>query len=255
MNGAPMTDASNEKLVGALVNGVAVLRYLQKAKAGVRVTQVARDLGLNPSTCFNLLRTLVHEGLAGFDPISKTYVISIGVVSLARGALDRENHIRVLHPELQRIALKFDVAMNLWQAVDNNRVLLVDRAEPVSAVQISMRIGQRLPMFVGALGRCFAAQSPLPKSEIEHLFKQARLARPIEFENWYNNLQETRDRGFAVDEGNFSIGITTVAVTIENGINAPFLAVSAIGISAQIDAEKLKGLSQEMLPLSKMSTQ
>ena len=80
-----MTDASNEKLVGALVNGLAVLRYLQKARAGVRVTQVARDLGLNPSTCFNLLRTLVHEGLAGFDPISKTYVISIGVVSLAQG--------------------------------------------------------------------------------------------------------------------------------------------------------------------------
>ncbi|WP_456388386.1 IclR family transcriptional regulator [Profundibacter sp.] len=249
-----MTDTSNEKLVGALVNGLAVLRYLQKAKSGVRVTQLARDLGLNPSTCFNLLRTLVHEGLAGFDPQSKTYTISIGVVSLAQGALDRENHIRVLHPELQRIALKFDVAMNLWQTVDKNRVLLVDRAEPISAVQISMRVGQRLPMFVGALGRCFAAHSPLPKSKIERRFKAARFARPIEFDEWYNDVLQVRERGFAVDEGYFSLGITTVAITIANGINPPFLAVSAIGISAQIDAEKLNNLSQEMLAISKMAT-
>jgi len=250
-----MADTSNEKLVGALVNGLAVLRYLQKAKSGVRVTQLARDLGLNPSTCFNLLRTLVHEGLAGFDTQSKTYTISIGVVSLARGALDRESHIRVLHPELQRIALRFDVAMNLWQVVDKERVLLVDRAEPVSAVQISMRVGQRLPIFVGALGRCFAAHSDLSKSKMERRFNKVRFARAIEFEEWFQDVLKARESGFAVDEGYFSIGITTAAVAIENGINPPFLAISAIGISAQIDAEKLNDLSQELLAVSKMAAQ
>ncbi|MGD9861885.1 MAG: IclR family transcriptional regulator [Pseudodonghicola sp.] len=250
-----MNDTTPEKLVGALVNGLAILRYLQKTRGGVGVTQVARDLNLNPSTCFNLLRTLVHEGLASFDQTTKTYTLSMGVVSLAQGALDRENHIRVLHPELQRLALKFGVAMNLWQVVGEDRVLLVDRTEPTSTVQISMRIGQRLPMFVGALGRCLAAQSDLPRSKMERRFNKIRLARPIDFETWYDEVQKVREAGFAVDRGHFSLGITTVAVGIPDANMQPFLAISAIGISEQIDDAKLEALSQDMLTLARIATQ
>lgn len=46
-----MVHSAPEKLVGALVNGAAILGYLQKTSGGVGVTQVARDPGINPSTC------------------------------------------------------------------------------------------------------------------------------------------------------------------------------------------------------------
>ncbi|MGR3700137.1 MAG: IclR family transcriptional regulator [Roseovarius sp.] len=251
-----MSDAPQEKLVGALISGLAVLRYLQKSRSGVGVTQVARDLNLNPSTCFNLLKTLVHEGLANFDQATKSYSLSMGVVSLAQGALDRENHIRVLHPELERIAQKFEVAMNLWQVVEEDRVLLVDRAEPsTTTVQISMRIGQRLPMFVGSLGRCFAAQSGLEKAKMERRFRKIRLARPIDFEEWYQEVQKVHETGYAVDRGNFSRGITTAAVGIPDANNRPLLAISAIGISEQIDDEKLDALCQDLLGLARNARQ
>ena len=244
-----------EKLVGALANGIAILRYLQKASGGVGVTQVARDLGINPSTCFNLLRTLVHEGLASFNPSTKTYALSMGVVSLAQGALAGDNHIRVLHPELQRLSLKFGVAMNLWRVVSEDRVVLVDRTEPTATVQISMRIGQRLPLFTGAFGRCFAAQSHLSRAEIECRFNKIRLARPLEFDQWYAGLDHVRDVGMAVDRGNFAIGITTAAIALADAKDQPFLAVSAISISEQIEDSKLDSLSREMLELAKIAGQ
>ncbi|EIE48955.1 transcriptional regulator [Citreicella sp. 357] len=244
-----MMDRAPEKLVRALVNGIAILRYLQRACGGVGVTQAARDLGINPSTCFNLLRTLVHEGLVSFDPFTKTYALSMGVVSLAQGALAGDNHIHVLHPELQRLSLKFGVAMNLWRVVSEDRVVLVDRTEPTATVQISMRIGQRLPLFTGAFGRCFAAQSPLPRAAIERRFKKIRLARPPDFDQWFAGLDHVREVGLAVDRGNFAIGITTVAITLPGPRDQPFLAVSAIGISEQIDDAKLESLSRDMLRL------
>ena len=250
-----MTDTSRENLVGALVNGIAILRYLQRAKSGVGASQTARDLNINPSTCFNLLKTLVHEKLARFDPTTKTYALSIGVVSLAQTALDRENHIRTLHPELQNLANKFGVAMNLFQVIEDNRVLMVDRAEPNSALQLSMRIGQRLPMFTGAFGRCFAAKSELPKSKIETLFKRIRSARPIPFAEWFEQVEEARERGFAYDRGNYALGITTVAVIITNSDGKPFLAVSAIGITDQISDEMLNQLGGDLLELARCSNQ
>ena len=71
------------KLVGALVGGISVLRYLSASNSPLGVTQVARDLKINPSTCFNLLRTLVHEGLVVFNPDTKTYQIGLGLVEIA----------------------------------------------------------------------------------------------------------------------------------------------------------------------------
>lgn len=235
-----------EKLVGALVSGIAILRYLRKARGPVSVTQTARELSLNPSTCYNLMRTLVHEGLANFDTATKSYTLSIGVVALAQGALDRDSRIRLMHPELARIARTHGVAMNLWQPVDFDRVMLVDRAEPEVALQISMRIGQRLPMLVGALGRCFAAFSDIPEAELRKRFRKVRLARPVDFETWLHEVRETRLRGSAVDEGNFATGVTTVSVPVFDGSGDMVMAVSAIAISAQLTGERIPALIAEM---------
>ena len=247
-------DGTSGKLVGALVNGIAVLRYLLKEKKGVGVTQVARDLGINPSTCFNLLKTLVHERLVGFDPTTKTYYVSIGVLSLAQGALDREAHIRLLHPEIQRIALSYNIGVNLWQAIDDDRVLVVDRAEPNTPLAISRGIGQRLPIFSGAFGRCFAAWSDLPKSSIERRYNRIRQSRPMLFEDWYSEVEKTRENGYAMDRGHFTRGITSVAVPILDAEDRAILAVSAIGISEQIEQSTLDRLIPEMVDLSSRAT-
>lgn len=248
-----MITPSHEKLVGALVNGLAVLRFLQRSRGGVGVTHVARELNLNPSNCFNILRTLVHENLANFDPNTKTYTLSMGVVSLAQGALDRQNHIRVLHPVLERLAVTHGVAMNLWQVIGNDRVLLVDRAEPNTTVQISMRIGQRLPLLAGALGRCLAVQSGMTRDETEERFNRIKFATPINFDDWYSQLEQVRRDGYALDQGNFSRGVTTASVGIASPEGKPFLAVSAIAVSAQIDDARLEDLVQDLLALKRTS--
>ena len=96
--------AAPEKLVGALSSGLSVLRYLAATASPVGVTRIARDLELNSSTCFNLLKTLVHERLVSFDERTKTYAISIGLVELAKGALEQASVVRMLRPHLEAIA-------------------------------------------------------------------------------------------------------------------------------------------------------
>jgi DNA-binding IclR family transcriptional regulator len=118
-----------------------------------------------------------------------------------------------------------------------------------------MRIGQRLPLFTGAFGRCFAAQSRLPRAKMERRFKKIRLARPPDFDQWYAGLGHVRQAGFAVDRGNFALGITTVAIALADAKDQPFLAVSAIGISEQIDDARLEALSRDMLVLAKIAAQ
>jgi DNA-binding IclR family transcriptional regulator len=244
-----------DKVVGALVNGLSILRYLQEAPSPVGVTRVARDLSLNPSTCFNLLRTLVYEGLVNFDTQNKTYTISLGVVAFAQGAMDRESHIRKLHPELERLAKQHSVAMHQWQRIDDERVLLVDSAEPEdSTVRLSMRIGQRLPVYAGAMGRCFAAFSEVPETELREQFSSVRLAQPMPTEQWLDELKQVRQKGYAVDSGHLTKGITTVSVPVFDANAQPFLAISAIVLDEQVSDSALATLASDMSVISRQAS-
>lgn len=244
-----------DKVVGALVNGLSILRYLQEAPSPVGVTRVARDLSLNPSTCFNLLRTLVYEGLVNFDTQTKAYTISLGIVAFAQGAMDRESHIRKLHPELERLAKQHSVAMHQWQRIDDERVLLVDSAEPEDhTVRLSMRIGSRLPVFAGAMGRCFAAYSKMPENELREQFGSIRLAQPMPTEQWLDELKQVRRKGYAVDTGQLTKGVTTVSVPVFDAEAKPFLAISAIVLDEQVSDSAVAALASDMSVISRQAS-
>ena len=90
-----------EKLVGALASGLAIVRYLAVARAPVGASRIARHLELNSSTCHNLLKTLVHERLVVFDESNQTYCVGLGVVELAKGALEAASYVRLVQPQLE----------------------------------------------------------------------------------------------------------------------------------------------------------
>lgn len=234
------------KLVGALSAGLAVLRYLNETGARVGVSRIARDLGLNPSTCFNLLRTLVHEGLVTFDVDAKTYALGLGVVELAKGALDQASFARLMRPHLEAIAARHGVTATLWQRSGKDRVVLVDRCEAESAVRLHMQIGQRLPMYLAALGRCMAAHAGLGKAALKRAFKALRWEVPPSFEAYWNSVEAARVRGYAVDVGNYVKGVTTVSAVVRDGDGAALIALSAAGFSARLTPARVTALGKDL---------
>lgn len=238
--------AAPEKLVGALSSGLSVLRYLSASSAPVGVSRIARDLGLNSSTCFNLLKTLVHERLVHFDEATKTYATSLGLVELAKGALEQRAYVRMIRPHLEEIALRHRVTVTLWHRTLGERAVLVDRADNDAAIRVYMAIGQRLPMYVAALGRAMAAHSGLSPTELRSRFSEMRWEVPISFETYLAQIEQARALGYAVDEGYFSKGVTAVSAVILDAQQRPLMAISTVGIGAQLDEASIKSLGQDL---------
>lgn len=234
------------KPVGALQSGLRILRYLAATGAPLGVTRVARDLQLNPSSCFNLLRTLASEGMVRFDEEAKTYSIALGAVELARGALDRASHARLVRPELDEVALRYGVTVALWQCIDEEQVMLVDIAESGSSVRILMNIGQRYPMYVAALGRCIAAVSGLDRAALLRKFATLRWDSPPSFDAYLASVEEARERGYGVDHENFKRGLTTLSAVIVDERGAPAMAFSSVALSAQMTPEIIGELGADL---------
>lgn len=235
-----------EKLVGALVSGLQIVRYLSADRPGVGVTQIARDLQLNPSTCFHLLKTLVHERLVVFDATTKTYSLGLGLVELAKGTLQRNSYARMLRPHLEAVALGHNVTATLWQRVREDRVLLVDYVEAAAAIRIHMTIGQRLPSTIAALGRCMAAHSSMPKAQLKKLFSTLRWQDPPSFNTYLAEVEAARRDGFAIDPGNYVKGVTTVSAAVLDETGQAIMAISAVGFSAQFDKPRLQRLAADV---------
>ena len=238
--------AAAPKLVGALAAGLAILRHLGETGARAGVSRIARDLELNPSTCFNLLRTLVHEGMVSFDPDSKSYGLALGVVALAKGALEQASYARFMRPDLEAVSARHGVTATLWQRAGRDRMVLVDRAESDATMRVHMQLGQRLPLYVAAFGRCMAAHSGLSRAQLRALFRELRWERPPSFEAWWRSVGEARARGYAVDAGHFVRGATTVSSVVLDAEGAPLMALSAVGFEARLAPEQLVSLGEDL---------
>jgi len=234
------------KAVGAVVSALDVLRYLGAQRTAVSGAQVARTLKLNPSTCFNILKTLVVERMVHFDEAGKTYRLGLGMVELAGNALEQVGSLRQIHPELERLAAAWRMSMTAWLRVSDTRVMLIDRAQASSTIQIHMRIGHRLPLLVGALGRCMAAHANLSDEELKRQYAEIRQDHPVPFERFLMEVAEARQAGFAVDRDGFERGITTVSSVVLDADDHPFLAISAIGLTAQCAEETIAIVGAEL---------
>jgi len=243
----PPTGNDKGKPVGALVAGLRVMRYINAADRPLGVSKVARDLGLNPSTCFNLLRTLVRERLAVFDPATKTYGPGIGLVELAAGAIDRVSPVAIIRPYLRRVADAHDVTTMFWQRSSESRVVLVATAESRAAVRVQMSVGHRLPVLIGALGRCVAAYEGYSREVLRDKLKDIRWDNPPSFADYWQECQAVHARGYAVDRGHFYDGVMTIAVALRGPDGKAIMALSGVGLMAQIDPKRVAAVGKDLV--------
>ncbi len=236
----------SKKLVGALASGLAIVRYLSVAGAPVGVSRIARHLGLNSSTCFNLLKTLVHERLVVFDEATKTYGVGLGLVELAKGALESASYARLVHPHLEAVAAGHNVTATLWQRASDDRVVLVARADNDATMRVHMNVGQRLPTYISALGRTIAANSGLSRAELRRRFDGLRWDVSPGFGAYLRSVEEAGRKGYAVDAGCYVKGVTSVSAAVLDASNRPVMAISGTGFSAQLSRVAVKALGEKL---------
>lgn len=234
------------KLVGALATGLQVLRYLSEHQRPAGVSQIARDLKLNGSTCFNILKTLVQEDLIVFLPEDKTYMVGPGLLALVKGAMEADVVRRAIRPHMEAMAAQHQVTATLFERVSENRMILIDRAENANFIRVHMNVGQRVPMLAGALGRCMAAFLDLPADEIKARFDDVRWQNPPSYETYLADVKQAKSNGYAVDRDNFVIGVTIISAPILNEKSKPALVISVVGFSAQIDKKTERTIAHDL---------
>ncbi|HBT02125.1 MAG TPA: IclR family transcriptional regulator [Citreicella sp.] len=240
--GNGMVDDTGQKLVPAVQNAMSILRLVAAQGRPMGATQIARETGLNVSSAFNILRTLSHEGLLSFDPAAKTYRMGMGLLEFAVPLLGA-NPADVIRPALTAIAQDHQTMIALWQITPTDRIVLTDRFTAPNILHAVLAQNSRLPVFSGAIGRCYAATKGLTEAQTRKGFATVRWQDAPSFESYWADVLKARDTRTACDRSQLFRGLDIVASLARDAGGVPRLGMSSITIAGQQTDESLAAIA------------
>jgi DNA-binding IclR family transcriptional regulator len=231
--------------VPAVSRSIAILRLLGKSLEPMGVKAIAQVLGLVPSTCLHILRVLVQEQLIRVDT-TKRYSLGIGMLALARTAIERNTFAAVAQPALGRLSTDWDVTTIGVEVVALDYLVVVALSRAQMPFSLHLDVGSRFPALISATGRLVAAYSDRPWSEIEQGFKKLRWQNAPNVRTWRAEVEAVRRKGFSVDRGNYISGVTIIAVPLLDANNRLQHAIVAAGMASQLDSSSCTALAKQM---------
>lgn len=235
--------------VGAVTNAARILGHLGAAPGPLRLTQISRPLGINTSTCLNILRTLVAEGLVRPDAATKTYRLGRRIVELARDALNREDNLGSLRQAMEALARKHGITIMLWGRLDAENLILLAASVGQPLRSIHAEIGIRVPLLMGSMGRLFAAE--LDAIGLKRRFDALTWQQPLDFETYLRQVAEVAERGWALDAGYQHTGLWGISAPISHPGARLDRVVSAVLFTDQQEAAPVERIAQDLLMLAR----
>ena len=233
---------------------LALLKLLAENASPMGVNAISRELNFPPSSCFRILKQLTEEGFAQFNSETKCYSLGSAAVMLGCRALDPANTYAMILPSLTQFVERTKASLGFWRRVDKNRIMLAGFIDSPNPMRIHMTVGQRLPLFIGAVGRAFAAELSLNDAEISEQLSNLRWQSPPDLQEYVGQVRAYAQLGYAIDNGNFAPGVTTAATVLEDALGGKNFGLSAIRIGGLTDDAEMRAIGSALVEVKREIT-
>lgn len=214
----------------AAAHGLDVLNLLARHGEPLPAATIARELDLPRSSVYHLLAVLTSRGFVRHLPEERRYGLGIAVYELGSAYQRQAPLQRVARRVMDRLV--DDTRLNAHLAVLHGRdVLYVIEQRAPGGPHLVSDVGVRLPASLTATG--LAMLAALPAAQVRALYpgREAFLQRagrgPTSLLALRRELQDTRARGYALEDGLVTPGLASVAVAVLDHNAYPVAAVAA----------------------------
>jgi len=238
--------------VASISKAIAILRLLGSANSPLTMTEIARDTNLTPSSCHDLVTTLVQIGLVQPSVMGKSYEIGARLVRLAKMALVSPENFREMQRSMNLISDKYDVNLSVFRAFATSSYISTQVSEGSAPIRIRLSPGQEFPVFRGSPGKFFAAYHDLDAGAYLEALAQIGLDSPMQIERFEAEVREDKKRGWSADNAVTQRGVASIAVPIltENG---KFLgAIELVMFRNQFDQAPIATIVQDAIAFARV---
>lgn len=254
---APAADRADKGLHQNIARATLVLSTLaEAAHDGLRLSDVMRLTGLRNATTHRLLEGLVAHGLVDLRKDSSRYFLGMRIFSWSQSAGNRFGLAERIAPVLQRLADQTDDTAYFMLRVDDESLCLDCREGKFPIKTISVRVGHRWPLGVGAGGLALLAF--LPDDEIARIVRDYGVARQqfgVTDAVLKKEIATTKKLGYAAIDGTVIPGMSAIAVPIRAKDQKPVGSITLAAITPRLPSprreELVKMLADEAKDIEK----
>jgi DNA-binding IclR family transcriptional regulator len=223
-----------------------VLEALAASPDRRSLVDLARDLAIPKSSLHGILRTMLRRGWVEADETGTRFGLGLRALHVGSSYVDGDDVVARLAPVLDGLAARFGETVHLGRLAGGAVTYLAKR-ESVHPLRLYSAIGRRLPAHATALGKVLLAQHddstvdgllrwPLPALTAHTITEPAALRA---------ELAAVRERGWAADRQENSIGIACFAVPVPShapASDAISVSVPTARLTAQIEKRIVEAL-------------
>jgi DNA-binding IclR family transcriptional regulator len=195
---------------------VELLELLSRTGEPLTLSEIQRELSYPKSSLFVLLRTLVARGWVETDRRGTGYSIGVRALLVGTSYLDRDPVIRAATRVLEDLRAEVNETVHLAR-LDGADVVYLASRESAHQLRLTSRVGRRLPAHATSLGKALLAErtdaevDALLPERLDALTPHTLTSRPA----LYADLGETRERGYALERGENTVGLGCFAVALD----------------------------------------
>jgi IclR family acetate operon transcriptional repressor len=246
---APPNDAASDfdsqKVVPNLHRALTILEHLSKS-AGLGVTQIAQELKMPKNTVLRILMTFSARGYLDRDELTKQYRIGSKLLTLGHAAL---HDVSLVERSLDIMrSLRDETSESvLIGTLDKSDGIVLEEMPSPQKIKVVVGVGEHFPLYTAAPAKAMIAALPDAERDARVkgiTFKRFNQRTITTREKFLKELEEARERGFAVDNEEEVEGIYCIGSAVLNHQQYPVGAIWITLPTFRLEASKLPALSK-----------
>jgi len=207
------------------------------------ITELSAASGLNKTTVFRLLSTLVSLGYAAKNPLTEKYRLTLKFLKLSAGTLSKLDIRRYAKRHLERLSAATGETVHLVER-NGGEIIYIDKFEsPKNSVRMVSRVGLSLPMVYTAVGKAIMAQ--LEPDETEKIWHSTKIVQKTDktitdYSLFLKELETVRKNGYATDCEENENGVCCVAAAVRDVYGEYRYAFSVSAPATRMNGETIK---------------
>lgn len=240
-----MESAGRRYTVAAVARAIDLIDAFMQPPHQFGLTELSKATRQSKNQTFRLLQTLADENVVVMDPNTKRYTLGYRVLEWGVMAHKGSPLAVAASPVLDRLVEDVGETIVLTARGSDLACICVDKRESgTHALQITARVGRRIPFHAGAGSKCILAFSS-PEFIREYLDAASPLERYTERTitdpgKLLEELELIRHQGFSISDEDIDLGACSISAPITDHTGAVVAAISIASPKTRFSEEDIE---------------